>query len=133
MIEWLASVEVVVRIVRSDPDELKKRVLCAAKKTQNEVVPAAFELLGSPKVTANRARRIRHARDVWTSTMVVPAEISWACNMGEVATVAAWLDSGNDPDEATADGDTLLFAAAERGGPDMIRTLIAKMSGPPAA
>ena len=53
--------------------------------------------------------------------MVVPAEISWACNMGEVATVAAWLDSGNDPDEATADGDTLLFAAAERGGPEARR------------
>ena len=52
--------------------------------------------------------------------MVVPGEISWACNMGEVATVAAWLDSGNDPDEATAHGDTLLFAAAERGGPDMM-------------
>ena len=58
--------------------------------------------------------------------MVVPGEISWACNMGEVATVEAWLDSGNDPDEATADGDTLLFHAAERGGPDMIRMLIAK-------
>ena len=41
-----------------------------------------------------------------------------ACNMGEVATVDAWLDSGHHPDEATADGDTLLFAAAERGGPD---------------
>ena len=38
-----------------------------------------------------------------------------ACNMGEVATVAAWLDAGNDPDEPyneAADGHTLLFAAA---------------------
>ena len=58
--------------------------------------------------------------------MVVPEEIQYACNMGEVATVAAWLDSGNDPDEATADEDTLLFAAAERGGPDMMRMLIAR-------
>ena len=61
--------------------------------------------------------------------MVVPGEISWACNMGEVATVAAWLDSGNDPDEGTesvADGRTLLYAAAQRGGPEMIRMLIAK-------
>ena len=49
--------------------------------------------------------------------------------MGEVATVAAWLDSGNDPDEGTesvADGRTLLYAAAQRGGPEMIRMLIAK-------
>ena len=61
--------------------------------------------------------------------MVVPSEITWACNMGEVATVAAWLDSGNDPDEGTesvADGRTLLYAAAQRGGPEMIRMLIAK-------
>ena len=49
-----------------------------------------------------------------------------ACNMGEVATVEAWLDSGNDPDEVTSHGDTLLFSAAERGGPDMMRMLIAK-------
>ena len=52
--------------------------------------------------------------------MVVPAEISWACNMGEVATVEAWLDSGNHPDDATTFGGTLLVAAAERGGPDMM-------------
>ena len=61
--------------------------------------------------------------------MVVPEEIQYACNMGEVATVAAWLDAGNDPDEPyneAADGHTLLFAAAERGGPEMIRMLIAK-------
>ena len=52
--------------------------------------------------------------------MVVPEEIWMACNMGKVATVEAWLDSGNDPDEVTSHGDTLLFAAAERGGPDMM-------------
>ena len=45
-----------------------------------------------------------------------------ACNMGEVATVAAWLDSGNHPDDATTFGGTLLVAAAERGGPDMSAT-----------
>ena len=58
--------------------------------------------------------------------MVVPEEIWMACNMGEVATVAAWLDSGNDPDDATTFGGTLLVAAAERGGPDMMRMLIAR-------
>ena len=42
-----------------------------------------------------------------------------ACNMGEVATVEAWLDSGNHPDDATTFGGTLLVAAAERGGPDI--------------
>ena len=42
-----------------------------------------------------------------------------ACNMGKVATVEAWLDSGNHPDDATTFGGTLLVAAAERGGPDM--------------
>ena len=46
-----------------------------------------------------------------------------ACNMGEVATVEAWLDSGNHPDDATTFGGTLLVAAAERGGPDMMRML----------
>ena len=49
-----------------------------------------------------------------------------ACNMGEVATVEAWLDSGNHPDDATTFGGTLLVAAAERGGPDMMRMLIAR-------
>jgi hypothetical protein len=53
--------------------------------------------------------------------MVVPEEIQYACNMGEVATVEAWLDSGHHPDEATAHGDTLLFDAAERGGPEMMK------------
>ena len=46
-----------------------------------------------------------------------------ACNMGKVATVEAWLDSGNHPDDATTFGGTLLVAAAERGGPDMMRML----------
>jgi len=58
--------------------------------------------------------------------MVVPEEIWMACNMGEVATVEAWLDSGNHPDDATTFGGTLLVAAAERGGPDMMRMLIAR-------
>ena len=49
-----------------------------------------------------------------------------ACNMGEVAPVEAWLDSGNHPDDATTFGGTLLVAAAERGGPDMMRMLIAR-------
>ena len=49
-----------------------------------------------------------------------------ACNMGKVATVEAWLDSGNHPDDATTFGGTLLVAAAERGGPDMMRMLIAR-------
>ena len=43
-----------------------------------------------------------------------------ACNMGEVATVEAWLDSGHHPDEGTMHGQTLLYDAAERGGPDMM-------------
>ena len=53
-----------------------------------------------------------------------------ACNMGEVATVEAWLDSGNHPDDATTFGGTLLVAAAERGGPDMMTSFL---SGAPRA
>ena len=68
----------------------------------------------------------RAFRGIAPVIMVVPEEIWMACNMGEVATVEAWLDSGNDPDEVTSHGDTLLFAAAERGGPDMMRMLIAR-------
>ena len=51
-----------------------------------------------------------------------------ACNMGEVATVEAWHDSGNRPDDATTFGGTLLVAAAERGGPDMMRSPVETIS-----
>ena len=61
--------------------------------------------------------------------MAVPHEIGYACALGQVGVVEAWLgsDSAHHPDDQDEHWHTpLLSIAAERGGCDMIRMLIAK-------
>lgn len=61
--------------------------------------------------------------------MAVPHEIGHACALGQVGVVEAWLDSdsAHHPDDEDDTWHTpLLSIAAERGGCDMIRMLIAK-------